>query len=178
MKNAKEQSKFLSLVLRHDPGKIGITLDPQGWVPVQEFLAALPFKLDRKALEELVRDNDKQRFALSPDGQKIRANQGHSLEVDLALDPQIPPEVLWHGTAESTLEIILREGLRAMSRHHVHLSQDPVMARKVGSLHGRPVVLQVAAGALGQTGQLFYQSANGVWLTDIVPPEFLSLNPH
>lgn len=173
-KTDKDKSRFLSLILRHQPEKIGLPLDPQGWAAVEELLARLPFPLDRAELARIVAENDKQRFALSPDGQRIRASQGHSLAVDLALAPQTPPEVLWHGTAAATLSVVMAEGLRPMTRQHVHLSADVETARKVGARHGAPVVLTVAAGALARAGQVFYRSDNGVWLTDFVPPEALS----
>jgi putative RNA 2'-phosphotransferase len=174
MKNDTERSRFLSLVLRHDPGKIGITLDDQGWVAVDTLLAALPFPLEREALERLVRENDKLRFALSPDGRMIRANQGHSVTVDLALTPTSPPAVLYHGTVEKFLSSILLQGLLKGERHHVHLSATEETARKVGSRRGEPVILSVAAAEMAEMGHLFYRSENGVWLTDHVPAKFLA----
>lgn len=169
-------SKFLSLVLRHNPGKIGLTLDPQGWVAVDELLAAANqhgVPLDRATLQVIVETNDKRRFALSDDGLRIRASQGHSVAVDLALDPITPPELLYHGTAAHSAPSILREGIQKRSRQHVHLSPDHATAVQVGRRHGSPVVLTVRAGAMAAAGHLFYRSANGVWLTDYVPPEFL-----
>lgn len=169
-------SKFMSLVLRHNPGKIGITLDPQGWVEIDELLAAANRSgtaLDRATLLRVVAENDKQRFAISEDGRRIRASQGHSVEVDLALTPLAPPELLYHGTATRFLESIRREGLVKQSRQHVHLSADETTAVKVGQRHGRPAVLTVRAGAMAAAGQQFFRSDNGVWLTDHVPPEFL-----
>lgn len=169
-------SKFLSLVLRHRPEGIGITLDTAGWVDVDELLAAsgrAGVPLDRATLERVVAENDKRRFALSPDGRRIRASQGHSVAVELGLDPVAPPEVLYHGTATRFLESIRREGLRPGSRTHVHLSGDEATARAVGSRHGSPVVLTVAAGAMHRAGHRFFRSENGVWLTDSVPSEHL-----
>jgi putative RNA 2'-phosphotransferase len=174
MKNDTDKSRFLSLVLRHDPAKIGITLDDQGWVAVSSLLAALPFPLDHEGLEKLVRGNDKQRFALSPDGQMIRANQGHSITVDLALVPTSPPEVLYHGTVEKFLASIFAQGLIKGERHHVHLSATEETARKVGIRRGAPVILSVAAGKMAKAGHPFFRSDNGVWLTDSVPPSFLT----
>ncbi|MGA0541805.1 RNA 2'-phosphotransferase [Neotabrizicola sp. VNH66] len=174
IRNDKDKSRFLSLILRHQPDKIGIALDPQGWADVADLLARLPFALSRDRLLQIVAENDKQRFALSADGQRIRASQGHSISVDLDLPPCTPPEVLWHGTATATVPVVLAEGLRPMTRQHVHLSADVETARKVGARHGAPVVLTVAAGALARAGQVFYRSDNGVWLTDFVPPEALS----
>ena len=142
-------SKFLSLVLRHRPETIGVTLDAQGWVDVDELIASAAAKgqpLTRELIGRVVAENDKQRFALSDDGTRIRANQGHSVEVDLALEPQEPPETLYHGTAARNLRSIERDGLRRGQRHHVHLSADPVTARIVGQRHGEPVVLRVASG--------------------------------
>lgn len=169
-------SKFMSLVLRHDPGAIGITLDPQGWVEVDDLLAAAGragTALDRETLLRIVAESDKQRFALSEDGRRIRANQGHSVEVDLALAPLDPPALLYHGTATRFLEGIRRDGLLKQSRQHVHLSADEATAVKVGQRHGRPAVLRVRAGDMAAAGHQFFRSDNGVWLTDHVPPEFL-----
>jgi putative RNA 2'-phosphotransferase len=174
MKNDKDISRFLSLVLRHEPAKIGISLDLQGWVAVDDLLAAVPFPLDRTTLERLVRDNDKQRFALSTDGLMIRANQGHSVTVDLSLAPETPPHLLFHGTVEKFLASILGQGLLKGSRHHVHLSATDDTARKVGARRGQPVVLSVAADQMTKDGYVFFRSANGVWLTDHVPPHYLS----
>jgi putative RNA 2'-phosphotransferase len=129
--------------------------------------------ITREQLEQAIATNDKQRFALSPDGTRIRANQGHSVEVDLGLVPQEPPELLYHGTARQFLEPIRAEGLVAGKRQHVHLSADVPTALKVGSRHGQPVPLTVRAGAMHRDGLAFYRSENGVWLTDNVPPEFI-----
>ena len=169
-------SKFLSLILRHQPEKIGLSLDANGWADVAELLrlsAAAGKPLTRTLLEEVVTTSDKQRFVLSEDGLKIRANQGHSISVDLGLTPQVPPPVLFHGTATRFLESIRQQGLLKGSRQHVHLSPDEVTATKVGQRHGKPVVLKVTAGEMHAAGRLFYCSANGVWLTDYVPPVFL-----
>lgn len=171
-------SKFLSLVLRHDPGTIGITLDPNGWVPVDELLSAAAragTSITREQLDEVVATNDKKRFAFSPDGTRIRASQGHSLEVDLGLDPVEPPERLFHGTATRSVESIRAEGLIRQSRQHVHLSPDEETATRVGQRHGKPVVLIVRAGQMHRDGHAFYRSDNGVWLTASVPPEYLEI---
>ncbi|NBZ86930.1 RNA 2'-phosphotransferase [Stagnihabitans tardus] len=167
-------SKWLSFVLRHDPASAGLAMDAQGWVEIPALLAATPLIPDREALEAIVRDSGKQRFAISEDGGFIRANQGHSVAVDLGLVPLSPPEVLYHGTSEASLAAILAEGLRPMERQHVHLSLDAETARQVGGRHGRPVVLAVAAGVLHRGGQPFYLSENRVWLTGPVPPSGLS----
>ncbi len=169
-------SKFLSLVLRHDPSKAGVTLDAAGWVAVDELLAgcaAAGRPLTRAELAEVVAGNDKRRFALSPDGSRVRASQGHSVRVDLGLPDTPPPDVLHHGTSTASLPLVLRDGLRPMSRQDVHLSADPATAVRVGSRHGRPVVLEVDAAGLAARGHRFRISANGVWLTDTVPPEAL-----
>jgi putative RNA 2'-phosphotransferase len=169
-------SKYLSKHLRHDPGVLGLELMPGGWVPVDALLAAVARDrpLTRQELEEVVERNNKRRFSFDPSGMLIRANQGHSVGVDLQLEPAEPPPVLYHGTAERVLPGILREGLKKMSRHHVHLSADVDTAYRVGSRHGKPVVLQVDAAALREAGYTFYRSDNGVWLVDHVPPEFIS----
>jgi putative RNA 2'-phosphotransferase len=169
-------SKFLSLVLRHDPAKIGLTLDAAGWAEVDELIAAAArggVDLDRETLARVVAENDKQRFALSPDGRRIRANQGHSVDVDLGLEPRTPPALLFHGTASRFVDSIRASGLNAASRTHVHLSADAETARAVGQRHGSPVVLTVAAGRMHCDGRLFFRSANGVWLTDAVPAEYI-----
>ncbi|HEY9666123.1 MAG TPA: RNA 2'-phosphotransferase [Coleofasciculaceae cyanobacterium] len=169
-------SKYLSKHLRHTPERIGIALAPGGWVCVDELLAACKkhsFLINRAELDEVVAKNDKQRFSFDSTGTLIRANQGHSVEIDLQLDPANPPDVLYHGTGHSAVEAILREGLRKMSRHHVHLSSDITTAKKVGARHGRPVVFQVDTAAMYEKDFTFYCSENGVWLVDRVPPEFL-----
>ncbi len=171
-----KRSRFLSLVLRHRPEAAGIQLDEAGWVEVSRLLvglAAAGHPISQKELEHLVRDNDKQRFAFSDDGRRIRANQGHSVEVSLDLKAAIPPQVLYHGTVAKFLEPIFAEGLRAGKRHHVHLSADRHTAFKVGSRRGAAVILEVDARHMSEQGYAFYLSANGVWLTDSVPVAFL-----
>lgn len=170
-------SRFLALVLRHDPGRIGLELDGGGWADVDALLAAAPrhgLVLDREELEAVVADNPKHRFTLDRERNRIRANQGHSLDVDLGLEPVEPPPVLFHGTSRAVLPAILAEGLRPMSRRHVHLSADVDTALAVGRRHGPPVVLTVDAAAMARAGHPFWRSVNGVWLTDRVPSEFLS----
>ncbi|KAA9332975.1 RNA 2'-phosphotransferase [Hymenobacter busanensis] len=170
-------SKFLSLVLRHQPDTIGLSLDAQGWADVDELLRRLAehnHPTTRTELDALVANSDKQRFAFSPDGQRIRANQGHSVEVDLGYTPQTPPEVLYHGTAERNLAAIQASGLVRQQRHHVHLSPDAATAHRVGQRHGRPVVLPVAAADMARQGHAFFLSDNGVWLTEAVPPQFIT----
>lgn len=166
-------SKFLSLVLRHAPQDIGLTLDAGGWAALDELIARAPLPLTAERIAEVVAGSDKQRFALSPDGSRIRANQGHSIPVDLGLTPVEPPDSLYHGTAETTLDAILAEGLRPMTRNQVHLSPDAETARKVGMRHGKPVILRVASARMQAEGHSFFLSANGVWLTDAVPPRYL-----
>jgi putative RNA 2'-phosphotransferase len=169
-------SKFLSYVLRHRPDSVGLSLDEAGWVSVDELLEAArchgqPFS--RAALDEVVATNDKKRFCFSPDRLRIRASQGHSVPVQLGLEPLEPPELLYHDTVARFLDSIRRQGLLRGSRHHVHLSPDRETAQKVGSRRGRPVVLVVEAGRLHRAGRPFFRSANGVWLTEQVPPEYL-----
>lgn len=169
-------SKYLSKHLRHQPERLGLTLQPGGWVAVDELLAACSahrMPISRAELAEVVAGNDKQRFAFDATGQLIRASQGHSVAVDLQLDPATPPALLYHGTTERNLPAILRDGLRKMTRHHVHLSPDIATARKVGGRRGRPAVLAVDAAAMAAADYQFYVSANGVWLVDSVPPEYL-----
>ena len=169
-------SKFLSLILRHAPEKIGLRLDANGWVAVDELLNAAKAHgtvISRDLLDRIVFGNDKQRFALSPDGLRIRANQGHSVPVDLELTPTEPPPVLYHGTATHFLPSIRSQGLQRMRRQHVHLSGTRAQAYRVGARHGRSIVLEIDAKGMGDTGHLFFLSANGVWLTEFVPISFI-----
>lgn len=173
----KERSRLLSRILRHKPQSVGIELDEQGWVAVDVLLKALQnskFTMDRAVLDEVVAKNDKQRFSYSADGTKIRANQGHSVKVSLGLVPQTPPDVLYHGTAQASLESIYKTGLSPQKRHHVHLSPDIPTAIKVGKRHGKVAVLAVDAKAMSDLGYVFYVSDNGVWLTDAVPAQYLT----
>ncbi|HEV7707614.1 MAG TPA: RNA 2'-phosphotransferase [Asanoa sp.] len=174
-------SKRLSLVLRHRPANIGVTLDPQGWIDIDVLLAAFAahgVTLDRPTLDTVVSGNDKQRFAIrtGPDGRdQIRASQGHSVAVDLGLDDRPPPPRLFHGTAATAVPAILREGLVKRRRHAVHLSLDQQTARRVGARRaGQVAVLAVDAAAMAAAGHRFQCSANGVWLTEHVPPTFIS----
>jgi putative RNA 2'-phosphotransferase len=177
--NDKEKThlgKFLSLLLRHQPDIIGLTLDVNGWADVEELirkcsLHGQPFT--KEELEEIVATNDKKRYAFNDDHTRIRANQGHSLEVELHLKIAEPPGILYHGTVDKFLESIGQEGLVKKSRQHVHLSQDLETAQKVGSRRGVPVVLKINAGDMHRNGHVFYISDNDVWLTDHVPPTFL-----
>jgi putative RNA 2'-phosphotransferase len=171
-------SKFLSLVLRHEPEKAGITLDAAGWVDVETLLrgcAAAGVAVSRSDLDRIVAESDKQRFAFSDDRRRIRANQGHSVEVELAYEPLTPPDILFHGTADRFLESIRAQGLVRGKRHHVHLSAERSTAIEVGRRHGRPIVLQIDARRMHAEGIAFFRSANGVWLTEHVPARFLTL---
>jgi putative RNA 2'-phosphotransferase len=164
-------SKRLSLHLRHDPAAAGLTLSPDGWVDVDTLLRAL--KITREQLDEVVETNSKRRFAFDETSTRIRASQGHSVSVDLGLADATPPDVLYHGTVAKFLDAILREGLRPMKRHAVHLSAALDTARTVGARRGKPVLLRVDATAMTAAGHAFQVSANGVWLTASVPPEYL-----
>ncbi|NCD68841.1 RNA 2'-phosphotransferase [Mucilaginibacter agri] len=171
-------SKFLSLVLRHQPEAIGITLDEQGWVAVDELLNKLtnhgtPITYD--ALNHIVESNAKKRFAFNEDHTRIRASQGHSVSIELGYSPQIPPVILYHGTGSQSVDAILNSGLDKRNRQHVHLSSDLETAVKVGQRHGKPVVLTVDTMAMHRDGYTFFISENGVWLTDHVPASYLSL---
>jgi putative RNA 2'-phosphotransferase len=171
-------SKFLSLVLRHEPQAIGLTLGPAGWVEVDELLAAMARHgraITRSRLEEVVATNDKKRFSFSDDGLRIRASQGHSVEVELGYAPAEPPEVLFHGTCERFVEAIWRDGLLKMQRHHVHLSDQIATAVKVGERRGKAVIFVVAARRMREEGFEFFRSENGVWLTEHVPCRFLEV---
>ena len=170
-------SKYMSLVLRHEPSAADVNLDPEGWVDVEDLLAGAAnkgFSFTREELDEVVRSSDKQRFALSNDGRRIRASQGHSVSVDLGLAPETPPPTLFHGTVERFLSSILSAGLEKRGRQYVHLSGDVDTALRVGSRRGQPILLQIAAAEMHSAGHQFFRSANGVWLTEHVPPQYIS----
>ncbi len=171
-------SRFISLVLRHKPQVIGLTLDASGWAPVDELIsgalrAKVPLTLD--LLRQIVAEDDKQRYTFSEDGLRIRASQGHSISVALGLEPVTPPDRLYHGTAQRFLNSIRQQGLIAKGRQYVHLSVDEATAVKVGRRHGEPIVLVVKADRMQRDGFKFYRSANGVWLIDRVPVEYLEI---
>lgn len=175
-KEIVKTSKFLSLILRHEPGRVGLELDEAGWVSIEQLLSALSrngTSLSVEQLQHIVATSDKKRFAFSQDGLRIRASQGHSVEVDLRYEPQTPPELLFHGTASRFIDSIREQGLRRMERHHVHLSAETSVTVQVGARHGRPVLLTVRAGEMHRAGHVFYRSANGVWLVDQVPVIFI-----
>ena len=169
-------SKFLSLVLRHQPEKFGLTLSEEGWVSVAELLPALEahgLSVTLPELRDVVAANDKQRFSFSADETLIRANQGHSVQVTLGYEPASPPAILYHGTAERFLSSIKQQGLLKGQRHDVHLSEKQETATAVGSRYGRAVVLKIASERMNKDGHLFFRSANGVWLTEHVPVEYI-----
>lgn len=171
-------SKFLSLVLRHKPETVGLTLDANGWVEIESLLAACAKNgnaVSRDELEEVVATNEKKRFAFDESETKIRASQGHSVKVEIEFEEKIPPPILYHGTAERNLASILENGLEKRARHHVHLSSETETARKVGIRYGKPVILQIDAAQMAAQNFKFYISANEVWLTDEVPPQFLKV---
>lgn len=170
-------SKRLSLILRHQPEKAGLTLGDGGWVSVAEVLAGLDslgWGITEDDLHRVVANNDKKRFTLSDDGAMIRAAQGHSVEIVHDFAPLTPPDTLFHGTATRFLDAILAEGLKKMSRQYVHLSSDTETASKVGQRYGKPVILIVAAASMYNDGYTFFRADNGVWLTDQVPPHYLT----
>ena len=171
-----DTSKFLSLILRHKPETIGIKLDEHGWADVSELISGISKtrQFDMKMLEEIVRTDSKQRYSFNEDKTLIRANQGHSIPVDVELEKKTPPEFLYHGTEEKFVSSIDKEGLLSKSRLYVHLSKDTETAVKVGSRHGKPVVYRVEAGKMADDGYEFFLSVNGVWLTKAVPAEYLS----
>lgn len=175
----KDTSKFISLILRHKPETIGITLDEHGWANVSELMNGINeaggHKLDMDILEEIVRTDSKQRYSFNEDKTLIRANQGHSISVDVELEEKQPPEFLWHGTGEKYVDAINKQGLLPKSRLYVHLSSDMETAVNVGKRHGRPVVYKVLSAKMKDEGYLFYRSVNGVWLTNKVPVEYLQI---
>ncbi|NAS30025.1 RNA 2'-phosphotransferase [Flavobacteriaceae bacterium R38] len=177
MNNNIQTSKFLSLILRHQPEKIGLKLDENGWADVQELLNKMNkhhFSIDIAELKEVVINNDKQRFIFNDDETKIRANQGHSINVDLKYKPKQPPEFLYHGTVEKFIGSIKEKGLLKMQRHHVHLSEEKETAFKVGARRGKPIILIVKSEEMYKQGIPFFRSDNGVWLTDNVQSEFIN----
>ena len=175
MSDLKSTSKYISLILRHKPEVIGITLDDHGWADTQALIEGVnrTYPLTMELLEEIVRTDEKQRYSFNADKSRIRANQGHSIPIDADLAETEPPETLYHGTGEKSVASIEREGLRPMSRLYVHLSPDTETARSVGSRHGKPVIYIVLAGEMHRSGYRFYRSANGIWLTKEVPVRFL-----
>ena len=178
-KNHTKISKFLSLVLRHQPQTIGLKLDSAGWAEVDELITKMcqyGKQIDRKQLDAVVAQNEKKRFAFDESGRKIRASQGHSIKIDLAYKPVQPPDVLYHGTAKHNLESIYGKGLVKGSRHHVHLSLDQETAFKVGSRHGYPVILEIDTLQMYTDGHVFFCAENGVWLTEHVPVDYLKKN--
>lgn len=176
--NLTKLSKFISLILRHEPSAIGIELEYNGaWADVNKLINGInrtgKYRIDMKTLEEIVNTDNKQRYSFNDDKTKIRANQGHSVDVNMGFTEKIPPEILYHGTAERFAESIRAEGLKKMGRQYVHLSGDTETASKVGVRHGKLRIFKVNAGKMYRQGHKFYCSANGVWLTDYVPPEFI-----
>ncbi len=177
-RSLQRTGRFLSLILRHRPDTVGITLDEHGWADVEDLIAGVnaadgSHGLDREKLEEIVRTDGKQRYAFNEDHTRIRASQGHSVPVDVEPEEKVPPPVLWHGTGEKYTASIDRQGLLPKGRLYVHLSSDPETARAVGSRHGRPVVYEVDCRAMAAAGHRFFLSANHVWLTKAVPPDCL-----
>jgi putative RNA 2'-phosphotransferase len=173
----KKTSKFLSYVLRHHPELINLNLDENGWANVDELITKSTNDTQGFTFEELneiVETNDKKRFIFNEDKTRIRANQGHSIGIDLALKPQRPPEFLYHGTAQNNIESILEKGIEKRSRQHVHLSQDKETAIKVGMRHGKPIILTIKTGKMFEEGIEFYLSENEVWLTDYVDAKYIS----
>ena len=171
----KETSKYMSLILRHKPETIGISLDEHGWANVDKLIAGISktHEINMDILEEIVSSDEKQRYSFNDDKTKIRANQGHSIQVDVELEEKEPPMILWHGTGEKFVASIDEQGLIPKSRLYVHLSQDEETAFKVGTRHGKPVLYMVKAADMFKNGYKFYLSKNGVWLTKEVPVKYL-----
>jgi len=179
-KQLKNISKLMSLVLRHEPEYIGLSLDAEGWTTTDDLIDKMNKKgihVDFEMIQKVVETNDKKRFAFNEDKTKIRANQGHSIEVELNLQQMLPPEILYHGTAHKYLEVILKEGLKKQQRHHVHLSAEKATALSVGSRHGKPIILEINTLEMLRDGHVFYISDNDVWLVDHVPPRYLIISP-
>ena len=169
-------SKYLSFILRHKPDSIGLELSDQGWADIQALIQKTDkFQLTQALIQAVVDTNDKKRFLISEDGKRIKANQGHSVKVELELEAVTPPAVLLHGTAERCLNSIMQEGLTKQQRHHVHLSANPETALEVGSRYGRPVLLRIDSKQMSECGFKFYQTENHVWLVDRVPPRYIEI---
>ena len=176
-RRTRNTSKFISLILRHKPHAIGISLDEHGWADVEDLIEGINrsggHRLDMERLEEIVRTDEKQRYSFNEDHTLIRANQGHSIPVDVELEEKTPPDILWHGTGEKYVSSIDRQGLIPKGRLYVHLSSDTETARKVGSRHGKPVIYEIDCKRMMEDGYHFYLSANKVWLTKTVPADYL-----
>jgi putative RNA 2'-phosphotransferase len=174
--NIKKISKFLSLLLRHNPQTIGLKLDANGWADIDEIIEkSKNIELNQALIDEVVAKNDKQRFVIKEN--KIRANQGHSIDVDLEFKAITPPNMLYHGTATRFLDSIMKTGLTKQKRQHVHLSKEIATAIAVGKRHGKVVLLEIETKKMFESGYKFYLSENGVWLTDVVPVEYIRENP-
>ena len=176
----KKLSIFLSLLLRHKPETIGLHIEKYGaWADIDELIEKVngnsKFSIDRELLEEIVREDEKQRYKISDDGKKIRASQGHSIDVIIDMEMKEPPELLFHGTADTNVRSILEKGIMHGKRLYVHLSKDTQTALKVGARHGKPVIFNVRAGDMYKDGHIFYLSENGIWLTKFVPKEYIEL---
>lgn len=173
--NITKVSKYLALILRHKPEAAGISLDEHGWANIKELIKGVnkTHKLDMATLEEIVATDDKQRYSFNEDKTLIRANQGHSVNVDVELEEIVPPEYLWHGTGSKYVESIMKDGIISKSRLYVHLSENYITAQQVGTRHGKPYVFFVRSGDMHRDGYKFYKSVNGVWLTKFVPVEYL-----
>ncbi|MET4028350.1 putative RNA 2'-phosphotransferase [Marinobacter sp. MBR-99] len=180
-KQLNKVSKFLSFVLRHKPYAIELDVDANGWANIDDLISKAnassePANLDHALIQEVVDTSDKKRFIISDNGQYIRANQGHSINVDLQLEPVTPPEFLYHGTATRFLDNVLKEGLKPKQRQHVHLSTDIETATAVGQRYGKPVILKIKALLMHEQGYVFYRSENEVWLTESVPDSYINVN--
>jgi putative RNA 2'-phosphotransferase len=180
MENMVQLSKFLSLVLRHKPELIHLNMDSNGWVDISELINNANkyshMHLNNEIIKDIVKNNDKQRFIIDNENNKIRANQGHSIKIDLKLDPQIPPDELYHGTATRFLELIKKDGIKPMSRQYVHLSMTVEIAKTVGKRHGEPMILIINTKAMYENGYKFYLSENKIWLVEYIPKEYIKNN--
>lgn len=173
-KELNKISKYFSYLLRHKPESIDLSLDENGWASIDELIQKTDdFELNKDIIDIVVETNDRKRFSISKDRLHIRANQGHSIVVDLELIPIRPPQHLVHGTAKRFIEIIREQGLNKMQRHHVHLSESQAVAKNVGSRYGKPILLSIATKEMFDDGFIFYKSANNVWLVDGVPPKYI-----
>lgn len=171
-----ELGKFISLILRHKPQVIGITLDQNGWADTQELLAGINASgryIDMEILERIVRKNNKKRYSFNEDKSRIRANQGHSISVNVEMKEMTPPDELYHGTADRFLDSIREKGILKMNRQYVHLSADAETAKAVGKRHGKPIVLVIDTKKMAEDGYTFWLSDNGVWQSEDIKWEYV-----
>ena len=176
--NEVKLSRYLSYLLRHNPDDANLNMDKNGWVLVDELIKNTSNKFTKDNLEHIVLNDKKTRYSFNDDKTKIRANQGHSINVDVELEEAIPPDILYHGTADRFIISIMKEGIKSQTRKHVHLSKDKETALEVGLRHGNAVILQINTKEMIKDGIKFYLSKNGVWLTNYIESKYIVREPY